>query len=128
MGYWWEGSTSAVVPPTSASDIMGQQNTRHYFQISPRMLDMQVTWTFCVLKCFFCLSVFISNSMWQGTLLYIKTVADLLSIKHKMLTNIHLYAEQESVPKVKITKHCKICRQYLEIYLSCLTACMSRLL
>jgi len=23
MGYWWEGSTSAVTPPTSTSDITG---------------------------------------------------------------------------------------------------------
>ena len=26
MGYWWEGSTSIAIPPTSASDIMGQLN------------------------------------------------------------------------------------------------------
>jgi len=26
IGYWWEGSVSTVIPPTSASDIMGQHN------------------------------------------------------------------------------------------------------
>lgn len=26
MEYWWEGSTSTAIPPTSASDIMGQRN------------------------------------------------------------------------------------------------------
>ena len=26
MEYWWEGSTSTAKPPTSASDIVGQQN------------------------------------------------------------------------------------------------------
>ena len=26
MEYWWEGSASTAIPPTSASDIMGQQN------------------------------------------------------------------------------------------------------
>ena len=25
-GYWWEGSTSTAVPPTSASDAVGQHN------------------------------------------------------------------------------------------------------
>jgi len=24
MEYWWEGSTSAAVPPTSASNVVGQ--------------------------------------------------------------------------------------------------------
>ena len=26
MGYWWEGSASIVIPPTSASDIVGQHH------------------------------------------------------------------------------------------------------
>ena len=26
MGYWWEGSASTAIPPTSASDVVGQQN------------------------------------------------------------------------------------------------------
>ena len=26
MGYWWEGSASTAVPPTSASDIVGQHH------------------------------------------------------------------------------------------------------
>jgi len=26
MEYWWEGSASIAVPPTSAYDIVGQQN------------------------------------------------------------------------------------------------------
>jgi len=26
MEYWWEGSTSAVIPPTSVSDVVDQQN------------------------------------------------------------------------------------------------------
>ena len=26
MGYWWERSTSIAIPPTSASNIMGQHN------------------------------------------------------------------------------------------------------
>ena len=26
MEYWWEGSASTVVPPTSTSDVMGQHN------------------------------------------------------------------------------------------------------
>jgi len=26
MEYWWEGSTSTVIPPTSASDIIRQHN------------------------------------------------------------------------------------------------------
>ena len=26
MGYWWEGSTSTAITPTSASDIVGQYN------------------------------------------------------------------------------------------------------
>jgi len=26
MGYWWEGSTSTVISPTSTSDIVGQNN------------------------------------------------------------------------------------------------------
>lgn len=26
MEYWWEGSTSAAIPPPSASDIVGQSN------------------------------------------------------------------------------------------------------
>jgi len=26
MGYWWEGSTSAAIPPTAASDVVGQHN------------------------------------------------------------------------------------------------------
>ena len=26
MGYWWEGSTSTAIPPTSASDGMGQHH------------------------------------------------------------------------------------------------------
>jgi len=26
MEYWWEGSTSAAILPTSASDVMGQHN------------------------------------------------------------------------------------------------------
>lgn len=26
MGYWWEGSTSTAVPPTSTSDVVGQRN------------------------------------------------------------------------------------------------------
>jgi len=26
MEYWWEGSTSAAVPPTSISDVMGEHN------------------------------------------------------------------------------------------------------
>ena len=26
MEYWWEGSTSAAIPPTSASDVVGQHN------------------------------------------------------------------------------------------------------
>jgi len=26
MGYWWEGSLSTAIPPTSASDIVGQHN------------------------------------------------------------------------------------------------------
>jgi len=26
MGYWWEGSTSAAIPPASASDVMGQHH------------------------------------------------------------------------------------------------------
>ena len=24
--YWWEGSTSIAIPPTSASDVVGQHN------------------------------------------------------------------------------------------------------
>jgi len=24
--YWWEGSTSAAIPPTSTSDVMGKHN------------------------------------------------------------------------------------------------------
>ena len=37
MEYWWEVSTSTVIPPTSASDVMGQHNEirRQYFQSSP---------------------------------------------------------------------------------------------
>ena len=26
LEYWWEGSTSTAVPPTSASDAVGQHN------------------------------------------------------------------------------------------------------
>jgi len=26
MEYWWEGSTSTAIPPTSASDAMSQRN------------------------------------------------------------------------------------------------------
>ena len=26
MGYWWEGSASTAIPPTSASGVMGQHN------------------------------------------------------------------------------------------------------
>ena len=26
MEYWWEGATSAAIPPTSSSDVMGQNN------------------------------------------------------------------------------------------------------
>jgi len=26
MEYWWEGSISTAIPPTSTSDIVGQQN------------------------------------------------------------------------------------------------------
>ena len=38
-GYWWEGSTSSAIPPTSTSDIVGQNNkTRHYFQSSPHIM------------------------------------------------------------------------------------------
>jgi len=25
-GYWWEGSTSTEIPPTPASDVVGQRN------------------------------------------------------------------------------------------------------
>ena len=26
MGYWWEGSALTAIPPTSASDVVGQHN------------------------------------------------------------------------------------------------------
>jgi len=26
MGYWWEGSTSTAIPPTSATDAVGEHN------------------------------------------------------------------------------------------------------
>jgi len=26
MGYWWEGPASTAIPPTSASDVVGQHN------------------------------------------------------------------------------------------------------
>jgi len=26
MEYWWEGSTSPAMPPTSAADVVGQEN------------------------------------------------------------------------------------------------------
>ena len=26
MGYWWEGSASATIPPSSASDVLGPHN------------------------------------------------------------------------------------------------------
>ena len=35
MGYWAKSSTSTVVPPTSASDAMGQHNRTHNSPCSP---------------------------------------------------------------------------------------------
>ena len=45
--YWWEGSTSTAIPPTSTSDTMGQHR-RHYFWSSPCSLKrdkVQNEWT-----------------------------------------------------------------------------------
>ena len=59
MGYWWEGSTSTVVPPTSASDIVGQHN-----KIGGIAFRSAFAWPFMLWTCL-CLIFKPNTSAWQ---------------------------------------------------------------
>ena len=39
MGYWWEGSTSTAIPPTSASDTVSQHNKIEAITLSRKYLS-----------------------------------------------------------------------------------------
>jgi len=41
--YWWEGSTSTAIPPKSASDVMGQQNTIGGITFGAALVDYTIS-------------------------------------------------------------------------------------
>ena len=53
MGYWWEGSASTAIPPTSNSDVMGQHHKIRGITAAAALVYYIVSY-FCYLVMFWC--------------------------------------------------------------------------